>query len=235
MFWQNNVLLLLFLSLFVEPILTTSCFYLYIATALNIYCIYQRRMYWWKHKRKILFTVTRLELSVSFTEELSVAEFSGSHFQYAPKWQRTARMKVFWKLCWIQENLVPFKNENLYLFELERLAKCCFDKNLFDDPTTEKINMKPMRRMIENINLHFIFYFTLFFETSMKKYTCFLFSPPNFITQVKGKRRTNKKVSSTTSGIQHNFLTRMSKHFGATNSLNFSSLSFPKLTFSTYA
>ena len=163
MFWQNSVLLLLFLSLFGEPILTTACFYLYIASVLNIYCIYQRRMYLWKHKRKILFIVTRLELSVSFTEELSVAEFSGSHFQYAPKWQRTVRMKLFLKLCGIQENLVPFKNANLYLLESERLAKCCFDKNLIDGPTIEKINMKPMRWMIENINLHCIFYFILFY------------------------------------------------------------------------
>ena len=132
-------------------------------------------MYLWKQKRKILFTVTRLELPVSFTEELSVAEFSGSHFQYAPKWQRTVRMKVFWKLCWIQENLVPFKNENLYLFELERLAKCCFDKNLFDYPATEKINMKPMRRMIENINLHCIFYFILFYFWNVYEKMCLLF------------------------------------------------------------
>ena len=142
LFWQNNVLLLLFLSLFGEPILTTACFYLCIARVLNIYCIYQWKMYLWKHKRKILFVVTRLELSVSFTEELSVAEFSGSHFQYAPKWQRTVKMKLFLKLCGIQENLVPFKNANLYLLESERLAKCCFDKNLIDGTTIEKINMK---------------------------------------------------------------------------------------------
>ena len=60
--------------------------------------------------------------------------------------------------------------------------------------------------MTENINLHCIFYFILFiFETSMKKCACFLFSTPNFITQVKGKRRTNKKLKSATFGIQHNF------------------------------
>ena len=75
-------------------------------------------------------------------------------------------MKPFLKLCGIQENLVPFKNANLYLLESERLAKCCFDKNLIDGPTTEKINMKPMRRMMENINLHcfFLFYFILFLK-----------------------------------------------------------------------
>ena len=43
------------------------------------------------------------------------------------------------------------------------------------------------------------------FETSMKKCACFLISTPNFITQVRGKRRTKKKLNSTTSGIQHNF------------------------------
>ena len=75
-------------------------------------------------------------------------------------------MKPFLKLCGIQENLVPFKNANLYLLESERLAKCRFDKNLIDGPTTEKINMKPMRRMMENINLHciFLFYFILFLK-----------------------------------------------------------------------
>ena len=177
MFWQKNVLLLLFLSLFGEPILTTACFYLYIASVLNIYCIYQRRMYLWKHKRKILFIVTRLELSVSFTEKPSVAEFSGSHFQYAPKWQRTVRMKLFLKLCGIQENLVPFKNANLYLLESERLAKCCFDKNLIDGPTIEKINMKPMRWMIENINLYCIFYFILFLKRLWKNALVFCSQP----------------------------------------------------------
>ena len=55
--------------------------------------------------------------------------------------------------------------------------------------------------------LYFFILFYFIFETSMKKCTCFLFSTPNFITQVKGKRRTNKKLDSTTSGIQHNFLT----------------------------
>ena len=54
-------------------------------------------------------------------------------------------MKLFLKLCGIQENLVPFKNANLYLLESERLAACCFDKTLIDGPTIEKINMKPMR------------------------------------------------------------------------------------------
>ena len=54
-------------------------------------------------------------------------------------------MKLFLKLCGIQENLVPFKNANLYLLESERLAKCCFDKNLIDGTTIEKNNMKPMR------------------------------------------------------------------------------------------
>ena len=137
MFWQNIVLLLLSLLLFGKPILTTACLYLHVASVLNIYFIYHRRMYLRKHKRKILFIVTRSELPVSFTEEPSVAEFSGSHFQYAPKWQRTIRMKLFLKLCGIQENLVPFKNANLYLLESERLAKCCFDKNLIDGPTTE--------------------------------------------------------------------------------------------------
>ena len=120
LFWQNSVLLLLFLSLFGEPILTTTCFYLYAASVLNIYCIYQRRMYLWKYKRKILFTATWLELSVSFTEELSMAEFSGSHFQYAQKGQRTVRMKLFKNLCGIYENRVLFKNANLYLLESER-------------------------------------------------------------------------------------------------------------------
>ena len=72
-------------------------------------------------------------------------------------------MKLFLKLCGIQENLVPFKNANLYLLESERLAKCCFDKNLIDGTTIEKINMKPMRRMTENMNLHYIFYFIFLF------------------------------------------------------------------------
>ena len=54
-------------------------------------------------------------------------------------------MKPFLKLCGIQENLVPFKNANLYLLESERLSKCCFDKNLIDGPTFEEINIKPMR------------------------------------------------------------------------------------------
>ena len=178
-------------------------FNLYTASVLNIYCIYQRRLYLWKQKRKILLIVTRLKLSVSFTEELSAAKFSGSHFQYAPKWQRTVRMKLFLKLRGIQENLIPFKNANVYLLESERLAKCCFHKNLIDGPTIEKINMKSMPWMIENINLHCIFYFI--FETSMIKCACFLFSTPNFITQVKRKQRTNKKLNSTTSGIRHNF------------------------------
>ena len=53
--------------------------------------------------------------------------------------------ETFLKLCGIQENLVPFKNANLYLLELERLAKCYSHKNLIDGPTIEKINMKPMR------------------------------------------------------------------------------------------
>ena len=203
MFWQNNVLLLFFLSLFGEPILTTACFYLYIASVLNIYCIYQRRMCFWKHKRKILFIVTRLELSVFFMEELSLAEFSGSHSQCASKWQRTVRMKLFLKLCGIQENLVPFKNANLY-----GTFSCCFDKNIIDGPTIEKI---------------------------YEKCACFLFSTTNFITQVKGKRRANKKLNSATSGIDTFFLKRMPKTFGATNTLNFSNLSFPKLTFPTYA
>ena len=54
-------------------------------------------------------------------------------------------MKLFLKLCGIQENLVPFKNGNLYLLESERLAKCCFAKNLIDGTTIEKNNMKPKR------------------------------------------------------------------------------------------
>ena len=120
-------------------------------------------MYLRKHKRTILFIVTWLESSVYFIEELSVVQFSGSHFQYAPKWKRTVRMKLFLKLCGIQENLFPFKNENLYLLESERLAKCCFDKNLIDGPAIKKIDMKPMWWMIENINLYCIFYFILFF------------------------------------------------------------------------
>ena len=33
------------LSLIISFILTTACFYLYIASVLNIYCIYQRRMH----------------------------------------------------------------------------------------------------------------------------------------------------------------------------------------------
>ena len=157
--------LLLFLSLFDEPILTTASFYLHIASVRNIYCIYQRRMYLWKHKRKILFIVTRLELSVSFMEELSVVESSVSHSQYAPKWQWTVRMKLFlrMKVMWDSGKSCPFKNANLYLLELERLAKCCFDKNLIDGPTIEKINVKPMRWMIENLNLHCIFYFIQFY------------------------------------------------------------------------
>ena len=69
---------------------------------------------------------------------------------------------------------------------------------------------------------------------SMKKWAWFLLSTPNFITQVKGKRRTNKKLNSTTSGIKQIFLTRMPKPFGATNTLNFSNLCFLKLTFPTY-
>ena len=54
-------------------------------------------------------------------------------------------MKLFKNLCGIQKNLVLFENANLYLLEWERLIKRCFDKNLIDGPTTEKINMKPMR------------------------------------------------------------------------------------------
>ena len=53
--------------------------------------------------------------------------------------------ETFLKLCGIPENFVSFENANLYLLELERLAKCCFDKNLIDGPTIEKVNMKPMR------------------------------------------------------------------------------------------
>ena len=45
----------------------------------------------------------------------------------------------------IQENLVPFENANLYLLDSERLAQCCFDKNLTDGLTVEKINIKPIR------------------------------------------------------------------------------------------
>ena len=71
--------------------------------------------------------------------------------------------ETFFKVMWDSGNLVPFKNANLYLLESERLAKCCFDKNLIDGPTIEKNNMKPMRRMIEKINLHCIFYFILFY------------------------------------------------------------------------
>ena len=176
MFWQNNVLLLLFLSLFGEPILTTACFYLYIASALNIYCIYQRRMYLWKHKRKILFIVTRLELSVSFTEELSVAEFSGSHFQYAPKWQRTVRMKLFLKLCGIQENLVPFKNANLYLLKSERLAKCCFERILLTVQQLKKLIWNQCEEWLKTwIYIIFFILFSFFSKMFMKKCACFLF------------------------------------------------------------
>ena len=46
---------------------------------------------------------------------------------------------------WIQENLVLFDNADLYLLEWERLIKHCFDKNLIEGPTIEKINMKPIR------------------------------------------------------------------------------------------
>ena len=48
-----------------------------------------------------------------------------------------------------------------------------FGKNLIDGPTFEKLNMKPMWWMIENINVHCIFYFILFyfiFDTAMKKW-----------------------------------------------------------------
>ena len=185
MFWQNSVLLLIFLSLFGEPILTTVCFYLYIGSALNIYCINQRRMYLWKHKRKILFIVTRLELTVSFTEELSVAEFSGSHFQYAPKWQRTVRMKLFLKLCGIQENLVPFKNGNLYLLESEHLAKCVFNKNLIDGTTIEKNNMKPMNDWKHKSILYFLFYFILFLKRLWKNALAFCSQPLTLLLKLR--------------------------------------------------
>ena len=66
-------------------------------------------------------------------------------FPICPKMTENCKNETFLKLCGIQENLVPFKNANLYLLESERLAKCCFDKNLIDGPTIEKINMKPMR------------------------------------------------------------------------------------------
>ena len=52
-----------------------------------------------KQKKKILFIVTWLELSASYTGEFSVREFSagkfsGHHFQYGPTWQRIVRMKL---------------------------------------------------------------------------------------------------------------------------------------------
>ena len=37
----------------------------------------------------------------------------------------------------------------------------------------------------------------------------FFVLPSNFITQVEGKLCTNKKLNSTSSGIQNNFFTRM--------------------------
>ena len=87
--------------------------------------------------------------------------------------------------------------------------------------------------MIEKINLHCIFYFIylfiyLFFETSMKKCACFLFSTPIFITQITGKRRTNKKLNSATFGIQHNFLTRMPQLFGGHKYSKLFQFKFPK-------
>ena len=191
-------------------------------------------MYLWKHKRKILFIVTRLELSVSFTDELFVAEFSGSHFQYAPKWQRTVRMKLFLKLFGIQENLIPYKNANLYLLESERLVKCCFDKNLIDGPTNEKINMKPMRWMIENKSA--LYFFILFLKRLWKNELAFC---SHFLTLLLKLRESDVPTrNSTLLLLEYNaifFLTRMPKLFGATNTLNFSNLSFPKLTFPTYA
>ena len=62
--------------------------------------------------------------------------------------------------------------------------------------------------MIENINIRCIFYFILFyfiFFYVYEKMRFFLFSTLNFFTQVKGKRRTNKKLNSTTSEIQQIF------------------------------
>ena len=53
--------------------------------------------------------------------------------------------ETFLKFMWIQENLVLFDNADLYLLEWERLIKHCFDKNLIEGPTIEKINMKPIR------------------------------------------------------------------------------------------
>ena len=177
----------------------------------------------------MLFIVTWLELSVSFTGKLSVVEFSGYHFQYAPTWQN-----------WKNEVL---KNSNFYLLESVRLGKCCFGKNLMDGDTFEKINMKPMRWINENKKLHCIFYFILFYfwygyeklNKLKKNLRLFFVLPRIFITQVKGKRCTNRKLNSSTSGIQHNFLKRMPQQFGATNTLMFSSLTFPKLNFPTYA
>ena len=60
-------------------------------------------------KKKILFIVTWLELSISYTGEFSVSEFSagkfsGYHFQYGPTWQRTVRMKLFFKVMWVSGN-----------------------------------------------------------------------------------------------------------------------------------
>ena len=73
----------------------------------------------------------------------------------------------FWKI------LFSLKSANLYLLESVRLAKCCFGKNLIDGPTFEKINMKPMRWMIENIKLHCIFHsisFYFIFDMAMKNW-----------------------------------------------------------------
>ena len=54
-----------------------------------IFIVFIRRLYLWKHKKKILFIVTWLELSVSFTEEFSVGEFSAANL-------RTVRIEFMW-------------------------------------------------------------------------------------------------------------------------------------------
>ena len=146
-------------------------------------------------------------------------------------------MKLFLKLCGIQENLVPFKNANLYLLESERLAKCCFDKNLIGGTTIEKNNMKPMRWMIENINLHCIFYFILlYFLKRLWKNALVLCSKPLTLL-LKLREGDVATRNSAPLLLEYNtiFLTRMPKLFGTTNTLNFSNLSFPKLTFPAYA
>ena len=113
----------------------------------------------------------------------------------------------------------------------------CFDKNLIDGPTIEKINMKSMRWMIEDINLHCIFYFIfyLFLKRLWKNALVFCSQPLTLLLKLRESDVPTR--NSTLLLLEYNtiFLTRTPKFFGATNTLNFSNLSFLKLTFPTYA